>query len=191
MQISNIRKDVAVSNLAWLDFGMKTMNRSRALSLSSVFVVVCLFILGINMGSKPAADVKLIMGINMGSKPAADVKTAAPATTNPLSVVARRIDGMNSHNLEAYLTAHHQDVRIFEYPGIAIGNGRSHLRRIFGPLLEQGIGSIEVLYQVAIANTVISVELVNYGGDEMQHIVAIYSVEDGLISSIQLIESMD
>ena len=114
-----------------------------------------------------------------------------PVAIGPLAVVAKRIDGFNNHDLDAYLAAHHEDVLIFEYPDIAIGKGRSHLKRIFGPLFDQKIGSIEVQHQVAIADVVVSEEFVNYGGDVSLHIVAIYSVENGMISSFRLVEIPD
>ena len=104
-----------------------------------------------------------------------------------VAAVNRRIDAFNNHNLEAYLAAHHEDVLIFEYPDKAIGKGRSHLRRIFGPLIEQRIGKIDVLHQTAIDKVVVSEELLSYGGPAV-HIVAIYSVDGGKIYSVRLIE---
>lgn len=106
-----------------------------------------------------------------------------------LAAVARRIDSYNRHDVEAYLAAHHEKVQIYEYPDKVAGRGRSHLRRIFAPLLERGIGSVRVRNQTVIANTVISEEYVAYGGNGEQHVVALYTVEDDLITSYRLIES--
>lgn len=108
-----------------------------------------------------------------------------------LAVVAKRIDGYNNHKLADYLAAHHEDLEIYEYPDKPVGRGRSHLEMIFGPLLEQGIGKIVVKHQTAIANTVVSEEYVGYGGPGLQHIVVIYTVEDGLITTVRLVESPD
>lgn len=106
-----------------------------------------------------------------------------------LAVVAKRIDGYNNHDVDAYLAAHDEDLEIYEYPDKSIGRGRSHLENIFGPMLEQGIGEIIVQHQAAVGNTVVSEEYVGFGGPELQHIVAIYTVEDGLITAVRLVES--
>lgn len=121
----------------------------------------------------------------------ADDKTRTPNEPAALAAVAKRIEGFNNHNLDAYLAAHQEDVQIYEYLNIEIGSGRSHLKKIFGPFLEQGIGEIRVEHQVAIGNIVISDEYVSYGGSDVQHLVAIYNVERGLITSIRLVESQD
>lgn len=107
---------------------------------------------------------------------------------NALAAVARRIDGYNRHDLAAYLAAHALNLEIYEYPNTSIGTGRSHLKKIFGPLLEQGIGHVVVNYQTAVGNRVVSDEHVSYGGPGLQHIVAIYTVENGMIASVRLVE---
>lgn len=151
------------------------MFRSSALVFSTAITVVFL----------------LIPAVGQAGETVAEDKANTPTERAALAAVAKRIDGFNSYNLAAYLAAHQENVRIYEYPDKAIGDGRSHLKRIFGPLLEQGIGRIDVQKQVAIANTVVSEENISYGGDEVRHIVAIYTVHDGLISSYRLIESPD
>lgn len=113
------------------------------------------------------------------------------AERNALAAVARRIDGYNEHDLAAYLSAHHEDVQIYEYPDKLIGRGRVHIERIFGPLLEQGLGHITVKHQTVVANTVISEEYVSFGGPGVQHIVVLYTIADGLIESFRLVEAPD
>lgn len=79
--------------------------------------------------------------------------------------------------LSASVHANDEGVK-YEYPDKSIGHGRSHLKNIFGPLLEQGIDKIIVKHQTVIGNTVVSEENIGYGGPELQHIVAIYTVEN-------------
>ena len=81
-----------------------------------------------------------------------------------MTVVAKRIDGYNNHDVNAYLAAHDEYLEIYEYPDKSIGNGRSHLNKIFRPMLEQGIGKIIVKHQTVIGNTVVSEEYVGFGG---------------------------
>ncbi len=113
----------------------------------------------------------------------------ADAGKSVLAPVTKRIQSFNDHDLESYLAAHEENVQIFEFPDRPIGVGRSHLRRIFGPLMEQGIGSIKVIHQVSIDNRVVSEEQLSYGGGDSESIVAIYTINRGLITSIYLVES--
>lgn len=106
-----------------------------------------------------------------------------------LEPVTKRIQSFNEHNLDSYLAAHKENVRIFEFPDKAIGVGRSHLKRIFGPLFERGVGSVEVVHQVVIDNRVISEELLSFGSGPSETVVAVYTIDHGLISSIYLVES--
>ena len=139
-----------------------------------------LTILAILLSQLPASVHADDAGVN--KEPTAIEKAA-------LAVVAKRIDGYKNHDVDAYLAAHDEDLEIYEYPTKSIGHGRSHLKKIFGPMLEQGIGTIIVKHQSAIGNTVVSEEYVGYGGPELQHIVAIYTVENGLITTVRLVES--
>ena len=118
-----------------------------------------------------------------------DSRLANSVERTALEAVKRRIDAFNDHDIDEYLAAHHEDVQIFEFPDKSIGVGRAHLQRIFGPLLEKGIGKTEVRHQVAIENMIVSEEHTNFGATQPETIVAIYTVKEGLISSIYLIEA--
>lgn len=124
-------------------------------------------------------------------QPAAGDKFSLTAVEQrALAVVARRIDAYNAHDIETFLLAHAEDVQIIEYPDKRIGTGRSHLEWIFGPQFEQGLGSIEILYQTAIGNTIISHERISIG-DDIETLVAIYTVENSVIVAVRLIEMED
>jgi len=118
---------------------------------------------------------------------------AGPTSTqaSALRAVTNRIQAFNNHDLENYLSAHHENVQIYEFPDKPVGAGRSHLKRIFGPLLERNVGSIEVKHQVTIDNRVVSEELQSYGATPGETVVVIYTVDDNLISSIYLVEPED
>lgn len=116
---------------------------------------------------------------------AAQVQAEPPAVP---AAVDQRIRAFNSHQLETYLAAHSKDVAIFEFPDERIGTGRAHLKKIFGPQLEQKLGSIVVEHQVVIGERVVSQELVDFGFGEPERLVAIYTVEGGEITTIHLVE---
>ena len=105
-----------------------------------------------------------------------------------LDIVAQRISGYNSHDIEVFLAAHAEQVQIYEFPERKIGVGRAHLKRIFAPQFELGKGHVEVLGQFAIGNRVVSHEYITV--DRIaERLVIVYTVEQGVITSFRLIES--
>ncbi|MEO1228463.1 MAG: nuclear transport factor 2 family protein [Myxococcota bacterium] len=107
--------------------------------------------------------------------------------SGPLLTVQRRIEAFNRHDLEAYLATHHPEVDIIRYPDTLLGRGRAHLRRIFGPNLEAGEGTIETVDQTVIGSTVISEERLRLGG-RTEHLVVLYSVAADQIRTMRLVE---
>ena len=136
-----------------------------------------------------AAILMFVCSIAHAAEPSQDGRLANSVERSALEAVKRRIDAFNDHDIDGYLAAHHEDVQIFEFPDKSIGVGRAHLQRIFGPLLEKGIGKTEVRHQVAIENKIVSEEQTNFGSTQPETIVAIYTVKEGLISSIYLVEA--
>ena len=103
-----------------------------------------------------------------------------------MSAVRRRIDAFNRHDLAAYLAAHHEDVRIYRYPDRLLGEGRSHLRRIFGPTLNSKVGRVEIRGQFVVNDTVVSNEHLYLKG-RSERLIAIYRIVQGKIQSVRLI----
>lgn len=119
----------------------------------------------------------------------------APIMSNPeevavLNVVALRIAAYNAHNIESFVTAHAENVQIYEFPEKKVGEGRAHLKRIFEPQFARGAGLIQVKGQFVIGDKVVSQELVTVD-NVSERIIAIYTVENGVIHSVRLIESED
>jgi hypothetical protein len=110
------------------------------------------------------AWIVLVTALISGPMAIADQNEADAATAisvqeqAALEVVARRIAAYNTHDIDAYLAAHAELVQIFEYPDDRIGEGRNHLKRIFGPQFARGAGRIEVRGQLVLGNTVVSRE---------------------------------
>lgn len=104
-----------------------------------------------------------------------------------LDVVAKRISAYNAHNIQQFLAAHDEDVGIYEYPERLIGEGRSHLQRIFAPQFARGEGAVEVVMQRVLGNRVVSEEYATVDG-ETEHLIIIYTIENGRITSLRLIE---
>ena len=104
-----------------------------------------------------------------------------------LNVIAVRIAAYNAHTIDAFLAAHSEQVEIYVYPDKRIGVGHDHLTFIFESQFERGAGLIQVKEQFALGNRVVSHEIVTVEA-KTEYLVAIYTVEDGVITSYRLIE---
>ena len=119
--------------------------------------------------------------------PPASVRIATAEEQAALHLVNRRIAAYNAHDIEAFLAVYDENVRIIVYPERVLGEGRERMRRIFGPQFEKGEGVIEVLGQHVLGNTVVSDEDIRIGSQDDRNI-AIYTIRNGLIAEVRLIE---
>jgi hypothetical protein len=119
------------------------------------------------------------------NEPRAHTPTATEQVA--LDIVNRRIAAYNAHDIEAFLAAYDEHVRIVVYPDRVLGEGRERMRRIFGPQFARGEGRIEVLGQHVLENHVVSDENITIGARDDRNI-AIYTINGGLIVEVRLIE---
>lgn len=104
-----------------------------------------------------------------------------------LSVVNARMDAYNRHDLESFLKTYAEDIQVFTYPNIPLGNkGKSHLKSIFEPMFKEAKVSVKVIHQIAQGRHIINHEIVSYKGSEQKY-VSIYEVENGLIKTVQFV----
>jgi len=127
-------------------------------------------------------------GATAQSSESEDVDSPNSEEQKALDIVAQRIAGYNSHDIEVFLAAHAEQVQIYEFTERKIGVGRAHLKRIFAPQFELGKGHVEVLGQFAIGNKVVSHEYITVDRTA-DRLVTVYTVEHGVITSFRLIES--
>ncbi len=104
-----------------------------------------------------------------------------------LAVVVRRTAAYNRHDIEEFLATYAENVRVYEYPDKLLGEGRERMRGIFGPQFAENDGRIVVHTQHALENTVISDETTTVYG-HTEHNIGIYTVSDGAIVEVRLIE---
>lgn len=110
-----------------------------------------------------------------------------PVERAALDVVARRTAAYNEHDIEAFLATYDENVRIYEYPDKLLGEGTERMRRIFGPQFAENDGLIVLHSQHVLEHTVVSDETVTFYGNT-EHNIGIYTVRDGLIVEVRLIE---
>jgi hypothetical protein len=123
------------------------------------------------------------------SAPAASqsAHTATPAEQAALDVVNKRIAAYNAHDIDAFIATYAENVRIIVYPERVLGTGRERMRGIFGPQFAKGEGVIKVEGQHVLENTVVSAEDITIGARNDRNI-AVYTIRDGLIAEVRLIE---
>jgi hypothetical protein len=93
----------------------------------------------------------------------------------------------NEHDIEAFLRVYSEDIQIFTYPNIPLGQkGKEHLNKIFSPIFKEAKVSVVIHEQIVQGKYVINHEAVTYAGKEQKY-VSIYEVEGGLINSVQFI----
>ncbi len=107
--------------------------------------------------------------------------------TDPLSVVNSRMDSYNRHDLTAFLNIYAEDIQVFTYPNIPLGNkGKEHLKSIFEPMFKEAKVSVKIINQIVQGRHIINHEVVSYNGKDQKY-VSIYEVENGLIRTVQFI----
>lgn len=112
---------------------------------------------------------------------------ASAAERAALDIVNRRIEAYNAHDIEGFLAAYDENVRIYIFPEKFLGEGRERMRRIFGSQFARGDGTVKVLGQYVLENKVVSDEMVTIGG-VAEHNIAVYTIANGLIAEVRLIE---
>lgn len=107
--------------------------------------------------------------------------------TKPIDIVNARMDAYNKHDIKAFLETYSEEIQIFDYPNIPIGNkGRAHIKMIFAPIFEEGKIQVKIHHQITQGNYVINHETVTYGNKETKY-VSIYEIKNGLIKSVRFV----
>jgi hypothetical protein len=117
----------------------------------------------------------------------ADGRAPTPQESAALALVGKRIAAYNMHDIDAFLATYDSNVRIYVYPERFLGAGTQRMRGIFGPQFARGDGSVRVLSQHVVDGKVVSIEDVTIGGI-LERNIAIYTIADGHIQEVRLIE---
>jgi hypothetical protein len=117
----------------------------------------------------------------------ADGRAPTQQESAALALVGKRIAAYNMHDIDAFLATYDSNVRIYVYPERFLGAGTQRMRGIFGPQFARGDGSVRVLSQHVVDGKVVSIEDVTIGG-ELERNIAIYTIADGRIQEVRLIE---
>ena len=110
------------------------------------------------------------------------------ATPSPQAVVQKQLDAYNALDIDAFVALYAEDVEVYDYPATLRYKGRDKLRERYAALFAQAPElHAELLDRLVAGNTVIDSERVTDGGPQALEAVAVYRVEDGLITSVMFL----
>jgi len=113
---------------------------------------------------------------------------ATLADTSPVALVEQQAEAYNSRDLEAFLSPYSEDIELYEFPDKRHAVGKAAMREGYKPLFEKYPKlHCESLNRIVMGNTVIVHERVT-GGPTVIEAVAIYTVKDGKISRLTLMQ---
>ena len=103
------------------------------------------------------------------------------------SIIQRNLDAYNAKNLDAFMKDYADDVKIYNYPNTLRTDGKEAMRKGYQSWFERAKGLKAVIKKrIVIGNKVIDEEEVTANGQTF-HAVAIYEVENGLITKVTFI----
>ena len=103
-----------------------------------------------------------------------------------VDVVQGQVEAYNRRDLEAFVAAYHDDVRIFRLPSTAPSMvGKDALREFYATKRFNLPGlHADIRQRIVLGNKVIDREYVTGIGDQPLEVVAAYEVLDGLITTV-------
>ena len=114
---------------------------------------------------------------------------ALPVIANdmsPLSVVNKRMDSYNKHDLKSFMSTYSEEVKIFNYPNKQLTKGKKNLKSIFEPMFKEAVVRVIIHHQIAKDSYVINHETVEYSDKKIEY-VSVYKVVNGLIEEVRFV----
>lgn len=114
------------------------------------------------------------------------IESQQNANLSPLEAVNARMNHFNQHDLTAFLSSYHKDVKIYTYPSKLLGTGSQRLASIFEADFNEKNIHVEIINQITNGSYVINHEIVTRNEKETKY-VSIYEVKNGLITSVRFV----
>ena len=105
---------------------------------------------------------------------------------SPLSVVNKRMDSYNKHDLESIMSTYSDEVEIYTYPSKLLTQGKNDLESIFKFLFKGKVVHVTVHHQITKDSYVINHETVKYSDKTIDY-VSVYKVVNGLIEEVRFV----
>jgi len=109
---------------------------------------------------------------------------------SPEALAQRQLNAYNARDIEAFLECYHPEVKVYAYPEKLNYSGRENMRPGYSAMFENTPDlHCELVNRIVSGNTVIDQELVTgFENGRVIKAVAIYTVEDGLITEVRFIQ---
>lgn len=115
--------------------------------------------------------------------------SAVEADLSPLTIVNKRMNAYNQHNLDVFLATYAETVQVYTYPDKQLAGGKAHLQSIFEPMFKEGKVAVKIHQQIEKDSYVINHETV-IDEDKKTDYVSIYKVVGGLITEVRFVRDM-
>ena len=96
----------------------------------------------------------------------------------------KQLECYNNHDLEGFLSAYHDDTKIYNIDGSLIMEGKEAMRERYGERFKNPHLHAELVNRMVFGNKAIDHERVTGIGDTVTEVAAIYEVEGGLIKTV-------
>jgi len=114
-------------------------------------------------------------------------RLAFVAEVSPRHIVDRQLKAYNARDIDAFVETYSEQVELYNFPNELIGKGRDDLRKNYKTFFEKTPDlNCEIKNRMVIGNKVIDEEYLIMNGRNFSA-VAIYEVENGLISKVTFV----
>nr|WP_297785732.1 nuclear transport factor 2 family protein [uncultured Allomuricauda sp.] len=114
-------------------------------------------------------------------------RLAFVAEESPSKTIQNQVQAFNNRDLNAFAECFSEDVKVQRFPNKTMYIGNSNLLDNYERFFENvKTSKVEVVKRIVLGNTIIDEEITQVDGRE-GHQVAIYSVENGLITSMMFV----
>ena len=109
-------------------------------------------------------------------------------TSDVEKIVQKQLDAYNNRDIDAFMDTYTDNVKLYNYPNELRTDGKKAMRESYGAFFERTPDlRAFIKSRIVIGNKVIDEEQVTING-KIYNAVAIYEVENGLISKVTFIQ---
>ena len=106
-----------------------------------------------------------------------------------LELAQTQLDAYNQRDIEAFLAPYSDSIKIYQYPGTLIAEGKDAMRRMYTRMFERTPElQCQLMGRLVLGNKVVDREKVYLGNGKYIHAMAIYTVYDGKIREVRFIQ---
>ncbi|MCT4629949.1 nuclear transport factor 2 family protein [Winogradskyella sp.] len=110
------------------------------------------------------------------------------ATSNPETIVNKQLEAYNKRDKDEFSKTYTKDIKLYEFPGNLTSEGKETLEKRYEAMFKSVPDlNAEIMNRIVLGNKVIDKEKVTING-KIYYAIAIYEVNNGLISKVTFIQ---